>query len=429
VTSLVVVGLNYRTSPVGLLERLSIADEELPKALHQLLSYEHVLEGVALSTCNRVEVAALVSRFHGGAQDLRNFLSEFCHVAPEDFADHLYTYHDDGAARHLFRVAAGLDSMVVGESEILGQVRRAFQVAAEEGVTGRVLGHAFRRALSVGKRARTETAIARNPASFSTAAVELARRAFGTRSLGDKRVLVVGAGTMGKLSLKALVDAGTSGITVVSRSDDAARNAAALAGGDWRPLADLEVEMARADIMVTSTTSPGTVIERVQVERAVERRQRCGPLFIVDVAVPRDVDPSVASLDSVILRDIDDLRAVVEAGLGSRRGEITHVDALIGSEIDRFVEWQRADELSPAIAALVASADQTRARELERAVRHLGELSPAQREAIDHLSRRIVAKLLHAPIRNVRRKAGSNQGYLYLQTLRELFELDDDSTS
>ena len=176
-TSVVVVGINHRTSPVGLLERLSISEEELPKALHQLMGYEHVLEGVVLSTCNRVEVCAVVSRFHGGAQDLRNFLTDFCHVAPEDFSDHLYTFHDEGAVRHLFRVAAGLDSMVVGETEILGQVRHAFQVAQHHDAVGRVLGQAFRRALSVGKRARSETAISRNPASFSSAAVELARRA------------------------------------------------------------------------------------------------------------------------------------------------------------------------------------------------------------------------------------------------------------
>ena len=352
-TSIVVVGLNHRTSPVGVLERLSIADEDLPKALDHLLTYEHVLNGVILSTCNRVEVTAVVSRFHGGAQDLRNFLAEFRHVAPEDFADHLYTYHDDGAIRHLFRVASGVDSMVVGESEILGQVRRAFQVAEDGGAAGRVLGRAFRQALSVGKRARTETAIARNPVSFSSAAVRLARR--GLRSaLGSQRVLIVGAGKMGRLTLRALKDAGARHVTVVSRSASTARDAAAPSGAGWRPLRELEGALAEADIVVSSTTSPGIVLDAPVVERALERRGGSSPLFIIDIAVPRDVDASVGLLPGVILHDIDDLRAVVEAGMGNRMAEISKVQDIVAAEMEGFFEWQRADEFSPSIAALVA---------------------------------------------------------------------------
>ena len=428
-TSIVVVGLNHRTSPVGLLERLSISEEELPKALHQLLGYEHVLEGVVLSTCNRVEVCALVSRFHGGAQDLRNFLAEFRHVAPEDFSDHLYTYHDDGAVRHLFRVAAGVDSMVVGESEILGQVRRAFQVAQEHDATGRVLGQAFRRALSVGKRARSETAISRNPASFSSAAVELARRARAGAALTGERVLVVGAGSMGKLTVRSLTEAGARDVTVIGRREGSARSAAEPSGAGWRPLDELLDALGEADIVVTCTTSPGSILDRSQVERALARRRRPKPLFIVDMAVPRDVDPSVASLQGVILRDIEDLRGVVEGGLDNRRGEISKVEDIIVAELERFMEWQRADEFSPAIAALVARAEDIRAREIERARPGLGPLDARQIAALDHLTKRIVAKLLHAPIRNVRRRAASKQGYIYLQTVRELFELDDEPSS
>src|SRR5918912_1503395 len=221
--SILVVGLNHRTAPVGLLERLSISEEMLPKALHQLSTYDHVLEGVVLSTCNRVEVYAAVSRFHGGAQDLRNLLAEFCHVAPEDFADHLYTYHEDGAVAHLFRVVAGIDSMVVGESEILGQVRRAYQGAVDHGTVQRTLGRAFRQALHVGKRARTETAIARNAVSISSAAVDLARRAFSNRSLSNKRVIIVGAGKMGGLAMRALARAGARDVTIVNRTGERAR--------------------------------------------------------------------------------------------------------------------------------------------------------------------------------------------------------------
>ena len=428
-TSIVVVGLSHRTSPVSLLERLSIAEEELPKALHQLVSYEHVLEGVVLSTCNRVEVSAVVSRFHGGAQDLRNFLGEFRHVAPEDLSDHLYTYHDDGAVRHLFRVAAGIDSMVVGESEILGQVRRAFQVAQENDAIGRVLGHAFRKALSVGKRARSETGIARNPASFSSAVVELARRARSIRSLGHERVVVLGSGNMGRLTVRALTKAGVRDVTVMSRNEQTARSEAEDSGTRWRPFFDLDEALTESDMLVSCTTSPEAIIDRPRLEKVISRRQRPAPLFIVDMAVPRDVDPAVAALPGVILRDIEDLRGVVESGLGSRRSEIAQVEEIIAAELERFVEWQRADEFSPVIAALVARADDMRRAEAARRGTVLDSLDERQRAAVDHLTRRIVSKLLHAPIRNVRRQAGSKQGYIYLQTLRELFELDDDTTS
>ncbi|MFN2488666.1 MAG: glutamyl-tRNA reductase [Actinomycetota bacterium] len=424
--SLVLVGVNHRTSPVGLLERLAISEDMLPKALHHLLTYEHVLEGAVLSTCNRVDVCAVVSRFHGGAQDLRNFLAEFCHVAPEEFSDHLYTLYDDGAARHLFRVAAGVDSMVVGESEILGQVRRAFQVAVEEGAARRVLGRAFRQALSVGKRARTETAIGRNPVSFSSAAVTLARRGFAGESLAAKRVLIVGAGKMGSLTLQALAAAGVNDVTLISRSESAARIVADVEGARTRPLGELGDALALADIVISSTTSPEVVLDRRLVHDALKRRGHDAPLFIADIAVPRDVEASVDELPGVILRDIDDLRSVVEANIGGRVEEVSKVEEIVAEELERFKAWELADELAPTIGALVARADDIRRAEMLRAETRLGALTPEQLSTVDHLTRRIVAKLLHTPIRNARELAGSKQGYLYLQAVRELFELDDE---
>lgn len=424
--SIVIVGLNHRTSPVELLERLAISEEVLPKALHQLLNYEHVLEGAIVSTCNRIEVCAAVSRFHGGAQDLRNLLAEFCHVAPEDFTDHLYTYHDEGAVRHLFRVAAGVDSMVVGESEVLGQVRRAFRVATEEGAVGRVLGQAFRRALSVGKRARTETAISRTPVSFSSAAVELAERALPEKSLSSARILIVGAGKMGGLTLQAFAARGARDVTLVSRTEATARDVARLEGARTRPLEELTDAVAEADVVVSSTTSTEVVVERRLMEAAMARRTAAGPLFVVDIGMPRDVDPSVAEVPGVILRDIEDLRAVVEVNLGSRVGEISKVEEIISAEVGRFLEWERTDEFAPTIAALVERADEIRNAEKRRAEPGLRDLTPDQQQAVDHLTRRIVAKLLHTPIRNTRELAGSKQGHLYLQAVRELFGLDDE---
>ena len=423
--SIVVVGLNHKTAPVDVLERLSIADERLPKALHQLSTYEHVLEGAILSTCNRIEAYAVVSKFHGGAQDLRNFFAEFCHIAPEDFADQLYTYHDEGALRHLFRVAAGIDSMVVGESEILGQVRRAYQRAADEGMIHRVLGAAFRQTLRVGKRARTETSIGHNPVSVSSAAVELARRAWPDGSLDGKKVAIVGAGKMGRLAAQALKASGAGDVTVVNRSEERGRDLAETFGAVSRSFGDLVPVLAESDIVICSTTSPQTVIDRPLLEGA---RQGAGgrPLFVVDIAVPRDVDPAVADLPGVVLRDIDDLRGVVEGAVGARMGEVGRVEELIAEELDRFSQWQRSTEIAPTAAALVEKADGIRAAEMERIAGHLAAMTPEQRDAVDHLSRRMVAKLLHAPLKSARDLAGSKQGQLYLTALQELFGLSDE---
>jgi glutamyl-tRNA reductase len=423
----VLVGLNHKTSPIELLERLAIPEERLAKALHQLLGYEHVLEGVILSTCNRIELCAVVSRFHGGAQDLRNFIAEFCHVAPEDFSDHLYTYHDDGAVRHLFRVAAGIDSMVVGESEILGQVRRAYQIALAEGAVQRTLSHTLRQALSVGKSARSSTEIARNPVSISSAAVELARRAL-SGSLAGKRILVVGAGKMGGLAVRALTGAGAEEVKVLSRTRARARALADSSGADSGALDDLAAALEESDIVICSTTSTATVLDRATVERAAGRRTDASPLFIVDIAVPRDVDPSCADVPGVVLRDIDDLRGVVESGLGSRIAEVSKVESIVSKEVARWLEWEHAVEIAPAISTLVARAEQMRRIELARASGRLAELTPEQREAVDQMSRRIVAKLLHRPLDNAKELAGSKQGHLYLQALRALFELEDDGS-
>jgi glutamyl-tRNA reductase len=418
--SLVVVGLNYKTAPISLLERLAIAEERLDKALQQLTGYEHVAEGAVLSTCNRIEVYAAVTKFHGGAQNLRNFLAEFCHVAPEDFADHLYTYHDEGAVRHLFRVAGGIDSMVVGESEILGQVRRAHRVAADENYVGTLLGMAFRRALRVGKRARSETAIGRNPASISSAAVELARRAFEGETLAGRTVAIVGAGKMGRLAAASLRSAGATDVVVLNRSEERARATAEAFSATPLAFGELTGVLATVDIVISSTTAPRTVIDRDVVAEAVRRRTSKRPLFIVDIAVPRDVDPDVARLSGVVLRDIEDLRGVVDATLGSRLSEVAKVEEIIAAELDYFVQWERTKETAPTAAALVNKADAIRAAELERIRTHLEAMTPEQRNAVAQMSRRIVAKVFHTPLSKTRDLSGPE-----LEALRALFELDE----
>jgi glutamyl-tRNA reductase len=422
--SVVVVGLNHNSAPVDLLERLAVPDDEMPKALHQLLNYEHILEGAVLSTCNRIEVYAVVSKFHGGAQDLRNFLAEFRHVAPEDFTDRLYTYHDDAAVHHLFRVAAGIDSMIVGESEILGQVRRAFASATEEGTAQRVLGAAFRKALKAGKRARTDTAIARNPVSISSAAVDLARKAFADSSLAGKKVAIVGAGKMGRLAAQALAAAGASDVTVVNRSQERAQDLADAFGATPLPIEELFNVLVTADIAITSTTAPETIIDERMIKEVIARRPAGSTLFIVDIAVPRDVEASVRDIPGVVLRDIDDLRGVVDANIGSRLSEVSKVEEIISSEVASFTEWQKSSEIAPTISELVARAEQVRVQELAK----LSGLTPEQSETVDRVTKKMVAKLLHPALEKAKELAASKQGHTYLTALRELFELDDEDS-
>ena len=420
----VVVGLNHKTAPIELLERLSIAEEDLPKALHQLLGYEHVVEGAVLSTCNRIEVYASATKFHGGAQDLRNFLAEFCHVAPEEFADSIYTYHDEAAVGHLFRVACGIDSMIVGESEILGQVRRAYQFGLDEGGVRRVLGTAFSRALHAGKRARTETAIGRNPVSISSAAVELARRAFEERSLSGKHVVIVGAGKMGRLAANSLASAGADRVTIVNRTEERAEELAShFAAAEARPFTELVGALSEADIVICSTTAPDSVIDVGAVRRAMQQRTSRGSLFIVDIAVPRDVEPDVGQLPGVVLRDIDDLRGVVESSIGSRIGEVVGVEDIITAELERFSRWERAGEIGPTITALIERAEQVRKEAVERAVGGK-RLSDAERQVIERATKKVVGAMLHEPLERARELGGSKEGRRHLDALRELFELD-----
>ncbi|MGH2791234.1 MAG: glutamyl-tRNA reductase [Actinomycetota bacterium] len=452
--SIVVVGLNHKTSPISLLEQLAIPDERHAKALAELMNSEHVTEGAILSTCNRVEVYASVTKFHPGAQGLRNFLSEFCHIAPEDFSDHLYTYFDEGAVSHLFRVAAGVDSLVVGESEILGQVRKAVAFAEEEDTVGRNLRRAFSQALTVGKRARSETEISRNPVSVSSAAVELARRAFAGRGAGSvepqngrgagsagpqngrggyslegKSVVIVGAGKMGRLAVQALQAAGATETIVVNRGEERAQSLADAYGVKPRSLGELPEVLSGADIVICSTMAPGAVLDHKTVRTAVEGRTRPDALFIVDIAVPRDVDPSVAEIDGVVLRDIEDLRALVENNMGGRVSEIAKVESIVTTELERFARWERAVEVAPAIARLVDQSEAVRVAELERFSSQLAGVSDEQRAAIEQLTRRIVNKILHAPLSKSKEIASSTQGHVYLEALYELFELEDDLDS
>ncbi|MGH9013171.1 MAG: glutamyl-tRNA reductase [Acidimicrobiia bacterium] len=416
--SLVVVGLNHRTVPVGLLERMAVAPAALPKALHALAQREHLAEVVLLSTCNRTEVYARYTTFHAAVQDALDFLTDQSAVDPDELTDHLYTYHDDAAVAHLFGVAAGVDSMIVGEAEILGQVREAWLVAESERTTGQLLSRVFRQAIEVGKRSRTETGIGRNPASISSAAVAVAAQRLG--SLEGRRVLVLGAGDVGEGLAVALAGAGAGEVVVANRTPE---NAAALArrvGGRAIMLDEVPAALERADVLLASTTADSVLLERSDFESVMDRR-RGRALLVVDVAVPRDVDPGVGQVFGVTLLDIDDLKAFAEQSLQQRRQEVGKVREIIVEELDRFRVEHSAREVAPLVSALRARAEAVRASELGRFRARLEGLDPTARQAVEALTRGIVNKLLHDPTVRVKNAAGTARGELYADALAELF--------
>jgi glutamyl-tRNA reductase len=422
--SVVVIGLNHRSTPLDLLERMTIADAALPKALHDLVSRGDVSEAVVLSTCNRTEVYAVAERFHGAYQDIRDFLAEVAFLAPEDFSDHLYAHYDAPAVAHLFAVAAGLDSAVLGESEILGQVKVAWERAREESAAGPALNLLFRHALEAGKRARTETAIARNITSISQAAVALAADRLG--GLAGRRVLVLGAGDMGEAMALGLSKAGVADIAVANRTWDRAVELAGRAGGRAVRLLDVPAAVAEVDVLLSSTGAASPLLE-VDDVRGIVAARAGRPLLIVDIAVPRDVDPAVGALDGVTLLDMDDLRAFADAGTQARRREVGAVQELLDDELERYLMATSAREVAPMIVALRDRAEELRRAELDRYRNRFDGLDEAQLEAIEALTRGLIGKLLHEPSIALKEAAGSPRGDRLISTLRELFALEDEA--
>ena len=419
--SLVVVGLNHRTAGVDLLERMTVAPPGLPKALHTLQQREHLAEVVLLSTCNRSEVYARTTRFHDGIDDVRHFLAEGAGLDPDELAEQLYTYHDDAAVAHLFGVASGLDSMIIGEGEILGQVREAWQAAERESTAGQLLSRTFRHAVETGKRARTETGISRHAVSISSAAVAVAAERLG--SLAGRRVLLLGAGDIGEGMALALSGAGVSEVVVANRGPDRGRDLAQRIGARAIPLNQLGDELVTCDVLLSSTGAPGTLVERDDME-AIMRQRDGRAMLIVDVAVPRDVDPGVGQVFGITLLDIDDLKAIGERSLEARRAEVGRVRTIITDELDRYRSERSAREVAPLVTTLRARAEDLRLAELERNRARLAALTPEQQELVDQLTRSLVNKLLHEPTVAIKNAAASGRGELYADVFAALFALD-----
>ena len=423
--AVVAVGINERDVSLDVFEQSAVSERDLPKALQVLCDSEHVSEAVVLSTCLRTEVYAVVERFHDGLADIERFFRSCSSAMGTDsppLSELLSCWIDDAAVSHLFEVAAGIDSPVLGEGEILRQVRAAAELARQAHAAGRVLGPLFRHAVEAGKRVRTETAIAQGTTSLAHAAVALAADHL-EGGLAGRSVLVIGAGEMGAGFSKALAQpVGPARVVVANRSAERAAAVAEQSGAQAVGLSKLDEELARADLVLTSTAAPDVVLDVARVGRTMRSRPD-RPLLVVDVAVPRDVDPAVADLEGVSLLDVEDVRRFAEARMSTRRGEIPAVRAVLTEELERYRASYAARSAAPVVAALRMRAETIRRAELDRQRARLEALGPEAREIVETVTQRTVAKLLHEPTVRIKDAAGSPRGERLAEALRSLFDL------
>jgi glutamyl-tRNA reductase len=414
--SLALIGVNHKTASIELRERIAISRDELPETTRALAAVPGVAECMIVSTCNRVEILAAVE---SPATDVASFLHRHFGLDTALLAPHLYEHRDQEAVRHLFRVAASLDSMVVGEPQILGQVKEAFAVARAAGTIGAQLEHLLQSTFAAAKRVRTETEIGSNSVSIASVAVELARKIFG--SLQGRTVFLVGAGKMSELAARHLVQQGAGAILVTNRTLERARHMAESFAGQVIPFEELYEAASQADIVISSTGAPHPIFRREHGQAFLHRR-RNRPMFFIDIAVPRDVDPLMGKLEGIFVYDIDDLQQVAVAHLSERSREAAAAEALIAGEVERFFQRQLTVNVSPAIVALQRQAEEIRQAELKRAQARLGLLNAEQIEAVEALTRGLVNKFLHPPMQALKQAARENDA-VRLEALCETWSL------
>jgi glutamyl-tRNA reductase len=420
-SELLALGVSHKTAPLDLRERLSLTEGSAAGALRELTASEGIHEAGAISTCNRTELYLIVSDPVEAESTALGVLTRQAEIRPTELLGHLYSLRSAEAARHLFRVTAGLDSMILGEAEIQGQVKRAYELALVESATGPILNRLFRGALAAGGRVREETAVGEKGVSIPSVAVELARRTLG--DLGEKRVLVIGAGETAELVARALVARGVATVFVANRHYARAIGLAERFEGSAVRFEELPEQLAAADIVVSATNSPHHIVERddlVQVMAGREGR----PLLLVDIAVPRDIEPECRDVAGVSLHDIDDVQQIVERNASGREAEARRAEKVIDAELDRFERWLASLEVVPTVAALRERADEVVRRVLAENDGRWESLGEADRERLAAMAKAIAARLLHEPTLRMKRAAGSDDAYLYVSALRELFGLD-----
>jgi glutamyl-tRNA reductase len=418
---LTLIGLSHKTAPIEIREKLTFPAAGMGDALAVLTGSEAVAEALILSTCNRTEIYA-VGADGVCADAVIDFLCEHHGLERHDLVRYLYEAEGHAAVKHLFRVVSSLDSMVVGEAQVLHQVKEAYDLACEAGSVHHVFHKLFRQSFEVGKRVRTETAIGEAAVSISYAAVELAKKVFDT--LDGRTILVVGAGKMSELTAKHLVSQGVRKVYVANRTRERAIELAERFEGEAIPYEQLFERMREADIVISSTSAPGYVIGKPEV--AAVMRGRRAPLFLIDIALPRDVDPAVNDLPNAFVYDIDDLNGVVTSNLEERMREAERAEVIIAEELRAFEAWLETMEVIPTIAAIRADAERVRAEEFAKALKRLGSLSEADRATVEALSQSIVSKVLHGPTTRLREAAGEADGYEYVEAARRLYGIDAD---
>lgn len=420
---IVVVGLSHKTAPVEIREKLAIPESRLGEALGRLCSYSGVREGMLLCTCNRVEVYAVVDELEVGYGRIQEFLADaHMSLSSEQLTPHLYWQTGDRAISHLFRVASSLDSMIVGESQILGQIKDAFDSALAHKATGLILNKVVKKAISVAKRVRTETKISEMAVSVSYAAVELAKKIFS--DLSDKTVLLVGAGEMAKLAARHFIASGVRNVCVTTRNPQHGIELADRFGGTAVLFEQFREDMASADIVLVSTGASHYLIGAEDVQRAVKQRMN-RPMFLIDISVPRNIDPAVRHVDNAFLFDIDDLKLRVERNKGERVQEAEKAERMVVDEVEVIRQWLRSLEVTPTIVALRTRAEDIKRSEVEKAIGRLAHLSPQERELVEGMASSIVNKLIHHTMVTLKTEVASADGAAFVEAARRFFNLTD----
>jgi glutamyl-tRNA reductase len=419
--NIIVVGLSHKTASVDIREKVAFAPTDMEKPLQALLAIPDITEAVIVSTCNRVELYATTRDIAGGMARLKRFLADFHNTSLETLEPHLYSHHGEAATRHLFRVASSLDSMVVGEPQILGQIKTAYGYAAEYKSSGIILNRFLHKAFSVAKRVRTETKIASSAVSVAFAAVELAKKIFG--DLSDKTVMLIGAGEMCELAAKHFINSGVRGVMVTNRTYERAVKLAEEFAGKAINYEDLFDQLHKADIILSSTGAPHFIIKPKDIEEVIQRR-KLKPMFFIDIAVPRDIDPQVNNVENVYLYTVDDLNGVVATNLQQRAEEAKKAEAIVEQEVGQFFKWLSSLEVTPTIVALRSKFEEIRRTELAKTLANWKDLPPDAEKRLESLTAAITNKLLHNPTSVLKRREEGNRNDQYIDALRSLFELE-----
>ncbi|MCH2693853.1 MAG: glutamyl-tRNA reductase [Acidobacteriia bacterium] len=420
--SLLIVGLSHKTAPIDIREKLYFPETRLPDALENLISQSAISESLIISTCNRTEVLAHSPDINLGIHLVTDFLSDFHGQPKEVIQNFLYDFSHTDAVRHVFRVASSLDSMVLGEPQILGQVKNAFTLANRLGAVGENLSPLMNKAFHVAKRIRSETGISNSAVSISYAAVELSKKIFDT--LNGRTVLLLGAGKMSELSAKHLTSQGVSKLLIWNRTYQRAVDLAKTLQGEAIPPEELFRHVERADILICSTGAPGVVLRKTDGQRIIKLRKN-RPVFIIDIAMPRDVDPEINKIDNIFLYDIDDLRHVVDANLKHRLKEAQFAEGIINEEVQSYVNQVHSLDITPTIVALKKHWDLIRQEELEKTKKQLGELSTEQEVALENMTQSIIKKFLHGPISEIKSVHQTSSGSKHIEMIKKMLGLKE----